>query len=56
MKKLILVVLLSGCQITIAKLPEPISADVASALQQHAQMLDVLAKEYQERNKDKEKK
>lgn len=46
-------ILLSGCQITVAKLPDPVPADVAEALKQHAQILDVLAKEYQERNKDK---
>jgi hypothetical protein len=56
MKKLILLLALSGCQITIAKLPEPAPSDVVEALKQHAQMLDVLAKDYQSRNEVKGKK
>lgn len=45
------ILILTGCQITLAKLPEPVDPDVAGALKQHAEMLDVLAKDYQERQR-----
>lgn len=44
---------LTGCQITIAKLPAPVDSDVAGALKQHAQMLDVLADDYAKRQGQK---
>lgn len=56
MKTIILSVLIAllGCQITIARLPSPVDPDVAGALKQLAQNVDVLAADYQERKKKEE--
>jgi hypothetical protein len=57
MKKLIvLTLILSGCQLTIQRLPSPVDPDVAGALKQLAQNVDVLAADYQKRKKAEVKK
>ena len=54
MKKLILLtLLLSGCQLTIQRLPAPVEADVAGALKQHAENLNVLIEDYKARHPQK---
>jgi hypothetical protein len=45
-----ILIALSGCQITIARLPSPVDPKVAGALVQHAQNLDVLIADYKERH------
>lgn len=50
-----ILIALSGCQLTIARLPSPVDPDVAGALKQLAQNVDVLAADYQERKSLKEK-
>jgi len=46
------ILILTGCQITVARLPEPISADVAKVLDNHEQALKVLVDEYNKKNKE----
>lgn len=42
---------LSGCQLTIARLPEPVNPDVAQKLIQQEEVLKVLADDYNKRQK-----
>lgn len=45
------ILLLTGCQLTIARLPEPVSPDLAQKLIQQEEVLKVLADDYNKRQK-----
>lgn len=45
------ILLLTGCQLTIARLPEPVSPDLVQKLSQQEEVLKVLADDYNKRQK-----
>ena len=54
MKKLIvLTLILSGCQLTIQRLPAPVDPDVAKIVANHDEALKVLADDYNKRQEKK---
>ncbi len=52
MKNLVLlsILFLAGCQITVAKLPEPLDPQLVGVLKNHEETLAVLADEYKKRH------
>lgn len=53
--KYLALLLLTGCQITVSKIPDPVNPDVAKLLSEHQQALEVLVKEYNLTHKKDEK-
>ena len=51
MKKLIFLLALTGCQVTVQKLPDPVNPDLASVIQEHSKALQVLVDEYNLKHK-----
>lgn len=48
----LIILILTGCQITVARLPAPVDAEVAKVLGNHEQALKVLVDEYNKKNKE----
>jgi uncharacterized lipoprotein YajG len=47
------ILILAGCQITVAKLPDPVDPQILETLKNYEQTLSVLVEDYKKRNEPK---